>query len=74
MARAAGGVALPALAILGSMVSTNLGAAFAKGLFPQVGSSGMTALRVGMAALILLPAWRPWRALPSRAALPALAI
>ena len=65
---------VPALLILGSMVSTNLGAAFAKGLFPLVGSSGMTALRVGMAALILLPAWRPWRTPPARAALPDLAV
>lgn len=56
------------------MVSTNLGAAFAKSLFPQVGSAGMTALRVGMAALILMLAWRPWRTPPKRAALPDLAV
>ena len=73
-ARGADGVAAPALAILGSMLSTNLGAAFAKSLFPQVGSAGMTALRVGMAALILMLAWRPWRMAPGRAALPDLAV
>ena len=53
--------ALPALALLGSMVSTYLGAAIAKSLFPQVGSQGVTALRVGLAACILLAWWRPWR-------------
>lgn len=57
----------PALAILASMMSVNVGAAFAKGLFPVVGSAGVTALRVGLAALLLLAFWRPWRRLPSRA-------
>lgn len=56
----------PALAILASMISVNVGAAFAKGLFPLVGSAGVTALRVGLAALLLLAFWRPWRRLPSR--------
>jgi inner membrane transporter RhtA len=68
------GTAAPALAILGSMLSTYLGAAIAKGLFPQAGPAGTTALRVGMAALVLVPAWRPWRTLPARAALPDLAL
>ena len=57
----------PALAILGSMISVNVGAAFAKGLFPQVGPAGVTALRVGLAACLLLAFWRPWRRLPGRA-------
>ena len=57
----------PALAILASMVSVNVGAAFAKGLFPLVGPAGVTALRVGLAACLLLLFWRPWRRLPSRA-------
>jgi inner membrane transporter RhtA len=57
----------PGLAILASMVSVNAGAAWAKGLFPVVGSVGVTALRVGLAALIMLLAVRPWRALPARA-------
>jgi inner membrane transporter RhtA len=54
------------LAILASMVSVNVGAAFAKGLFPVVGSAGVTALRVGLAACLLLAFWRPWRRLPGR--------
>jgi inner membrane transporter RhtA len=56
----------PALAILASMISVNVGAAFAKGLFPLVGSSGVTALRVGLAACLMLAFWRPWRRLPGR--------
>jgi inner membrane transporter RhtA len=51
----------PALAVLAALVSQNIGAAFAKHLFPQVGSEGVTALRVGLSALILMLAWRPWR-------------
>jgi inner membrane transporter RhtA len=54
------------LAILASMVSVNVGAAFAKGLFPVVGSAGVTAVRVGLAACLLLAFWRPWRRLPGR--------
>lgn len=55
------GVTAPALAILGSLVSVNAGAAWAKGLFPLVGSAGVVALRVGLSALILLAIVRPWR-------------
>ncbi|KFI07267.1 threonine transporter [Massilia sp. BSC265] len=48
------------------MVSVNAGAAWAKHLFPLVGSQGVTAVRVGLAALIMLAVVRPWRALPAR--------
>ncbi|WP_159704581.1 EamA family transporter [Massilia sp. 9I] len=48
------------------MVSVNLGAAWAKHLFPLVGSQGVTAVRVGLAALIMLAIVRPWRRLPAR--------
>jgi inner membrane transporter RhtA len=43
------------------MVSQYLGAAIAKQLFPLVGSEGVTALRVGLSALVLILAFRPWR-------------
>ena len=52
---------LPLVALGASMVSQNLGAAVAKSLFPVVGVEGMTALRVGLSALLLLAFWRPWR-------------
>ena len=60
------------LALLGSMASIQVGAALAQRLFPVVGAPGTTALRVGLAALILLAIRRPslkrldrasWRAL-----------
>ncbi|OIJ40443.1 EamA family transporter [Massilia timonae] len=73
-ATAAQGVAAPALAILGSLVSVNAGAAWAKGLFPAVGSAGVVALRVGLSALILLAIVRPWRFPLRRADLPNLVI
>jgi inner membrane transporter RhtA len=53
--------ALPALAVLGSVTALGVGTSFAKHLFPQVGSLGTTALRVGFSALLLLAFWRPWR-------------
>ena len=52
---------LPLVALGASLVSQNLGAAVAKSLFPVVGVEGMTALRVGLSALLLLAFWRPWR-------------
>ena len=52
---------MPVLALLAAMVSTYLGAAIAKHLFPLVGSQGVTALRVGLAACMLLAWFRPWR-------------
>jgi inner membrane transporter RhtA len=51
----------PALVMAGLVVQ-NLGAAWAKHLFPLVGAEGVTALRVGFSSLLLLLAVRPWRA------------
>ena len=58
---------MPLLAVLGSVVALGIGTSFAKQLFPQVGSLGTTALRVGFSALLLLLIWRPWRWPLSRA-------
>ncbi|MEO7954466.1 MAG: DMT family transporter [Polaromonas sp.] len=57
----------PLLAVLCSVTSLGIGTSFAKQLFPQVGSLGTTALRVGFSALLLLALWRPWRWPLSRA-------
>ena len=54
-------VALPIAALLVAMVCFQLGAAMAKGLFPVAGAAGTTALRMALAALMLLAVWRPWR-------------
>jgi threonine/homoserine efflux transporter RhtA len=50
-------VALAIGALLISMVSYQCGASLAKHLFPQVGTQGATAYRLGLSALILL-LWR----------------
>lgn len=52
---------LPIAALAVGMVSIQGGASFAKLLFPVVGAPGVTLLRVGFSALILLALWRPWR-------------
>ena len=59
--------ALPLLAVLGSVTALGLGTSLAKQLFPQVGSLGTTALRVGFSALLMLLIWRPWRWTTTRA-------
>ena len=51
----------PYLALLGGILSLAIGTSYAKGLFPAVGAEGTVALRVGLAALILVMFWRPWR-------------
>jgi len=51
----------PLAAITISMVSVQAGAAWAKHLFPIVGATGTTALRVGLAAVVLTLVVRPWR-------------
>jgi inner membrane transporter RhtA len=45
--------------VLGGVVSVQVGAAFAKGLFDEAGPAGTVFLRVGFAALVLLALWRP---------------
>lgn len=58
---AGGAAAVPLLVLLASVVSQYVGAASAKSLFPAIGAEGVTALRVGMSAVLLTAIWRPWR-------------
>lgn len=52
---------LPALALIVGSLSLSSGSSLAKQLFPLVGAQGATSLRTGLAALVLLAIWRPWR-------------
>lgn len=54
-------VLVPVMAVVASIASLSIGASIAKGLFPVIGAEGAAALRVSIAALILLALWRPWR-------------
>src|SRR3990167_5372704 len=55
-------VILPIMLLLIAMTSIQSGASLAKGLFPLIGATGTTALRLGLGALILCVLMRPWQA------------
>ncbi len=55
-------VILPIILLLIAMTSIQSGASLAKGLFPEIGAAGTTALRLSLGALILCVLMRPWRA------------
>ncbi len=65
---------LPYAALFGAIVTLCVGTSFAKSLFPLIGAQGVSAYRVGFAAVILLLVWRPWRHPIARADLGRLAI
>jgi inner membrane transporter RhtA len=54
-------VVVPIAVLIVAIVCFQGGAALAKGLFPAVGASGAAALRLALAAVMLLAVWRPWR-------------
>jgi inner membrane transporter RhtA len=50
----------PVFLLLIAMISVQSGASLAKTLFPLVGAEGVTALRVGIGAILLMLFLRPW--------------
>jgi inner membrane transporter RhtA len=58
--------------LLFAMLSIQGGASLAKSLFPAVGASGATALRLAFATLLLAVVFRPWRMRIARAQWPPL--
>jgi inner membrane transporter RhtA len=64
----------PVAALMGSLVSLCVGTSFAKTLFPAMGATGISAYRIGLAALLLVLVLRPWRRRWQRADLRPLAL
>lgn len=66
--------AIGVIAVLLSQISMSVGAGFAKLFFPVLGAYGVTALRITLAAAMLLLLYRPWRKPVMREAVPALIV
>jgi inner membrane transporter RhtA len=49
----------PVVLVLGAVTSIQFGAALAATMFDDLGAAGVSALRLGFAALVLLAVWRP---------------
>jgi inner membrane transporter RhtA len=68
-ARRSFGILVPILAVIAAMAAFQVGAAFAKDLFPKVQPTGAAALRLLFGSLMLLALVRPWRSWPTKAPL-----
>lgn len=64
----------PVALLIVAMCSIQTGASIAKSLFPIIGATGTTSIRLILAALLLLVALRPWRRPVGRRAWKAIAI
>lgn len=64
----------PVAALVGSLVCLCVGTSFAKTLFPLMGATGISAYRIGLAALLLVLVLRPWRRRWQATDLPPLAL
>ncbi len=53
---------LPLAALIVAMISLQVGASIAKGLFPVIGAEATVTLRLLVSALLLTIAFKPWRA------------
>ena len=58
------GLVLPVIAAVAAMGAYQIGAAFAKTLFPGVGPQGAASLRLCLGAAMLMVIARPWRTWP----------
>jgi inner membrane transporter RhtA len=65
---------MPMLVLLVAMISVQIGAAIAKTLLVALGVPGTTALRLGLASIMVVAYWRPWRRVPSARAIPAILV
>jgi inner membrane transporter RhtA len=61
-------------ASVSAMISIQVGAAMAKQIFAELGSSGAAALRVGLAAILMAAVFRPWRLKVGRSEWPHVAL
>ncbi|MFM7024762.1 MAG: EamA family transporter [Limnohabitans sp.] len=64
----------PVAALMGSLLSLCIGTSFARTLFAEMGAEGISAYRIGLAALLLIVVLRPWRRRWQWADLPPLAL
>jgi inner membrane transporter RhtA len=65
MDRAAPSLLVPIAAVVSSTFCFQIGATFAKDLFPAIGPAGAACLRLGYAALMIWAVSRPWRQWPT---------